>query len=309
LTPTANPNTESARRDNVQRETIPQTSALENAAKETAVGSESDRARAQGQQSQPLVYERPQNSSQPSADSLNQGTLNQDNAEDPSAGKQDAETRQQQRQQTAEQTEIRELKARDAEIRAHEQAHAAIGGQYAGAPQYEFETGPDGRQYAVGGEVSIDISEESSPEETLRKMQQVRAAALAPAEPSPQDLRVAQEAIQKANQARSEIVRERADKADSVVAEVFPNNQTIQRQQSDSSPDPQGLVGNGQDTRPPTRTLDEDPVAEAIGLETDAQSFLAEQRRDPEIAKRISVIEGFYQNIAQPRTVSFQQTP
>jgi hypothetical protein len=52
---------------------------------------------------------------------------------------------------------LKELLARDAEVKAHEQAHLAAAGPYAnGAPTFEFQTVPDGRQYAVGGEVSID---------------------------------------------------------------------------------------------------------------------------------------------------------
>lgn len=104
-----------------------------------------------------------------------------------------------------EQKQVQELKDRDREVRVHEQAHAAVGGQYAGAPSYEYETGPDNKRYAVGGEVSIDVSEEEKPEDTVQKMQVVRAAALAPAEPSTQDLKVAAEASQKENKARAQI--------------------------------------------------------------------------------------------------------
>lgn len=95
-----------------------------------------------------------------------------------------------------EQDVISQLAARDREVRAHEQAHAAVGGQYAGSPTYSFQRGPDGVRYAVGGEVSIDTSKAATPEETIRKAQVVRQAALAPAEPSPQDRRVAAEASQ-----------------------------------------------------------------------------------------------------------------
>lgn len=95
-----------------------------------------------------------------------------------------------------EQDQISQLAARDREVRAHEQAHAAVGGQYAGSPTYSFQRGPDGVRYAVGGEVSIDTSKAATPEETVRKAQVVRQAALAPAEPSPQDRRVAAEASQ-----------------------------------------------------------------------------------------------------------------
>jgi hypothetical protein len=104
-----------------------------------------------------------------------------------------------------EQQRVQELKDRDREVRVHEQAHAAVGGQYAGAPTYQYETGPDNKRYAVGGEVSIDVSEEEKPEDTVQKMQVVRAAALAPAEPSSQDLKVAAEATQKESKARAEM--------------------------------------------------------------------------------------------------------
>ena len=54
---------------------------------------------------------------------------------------------------------VKELRARDAEVKAQEQAHLAVAGPYAkGAPTFEFQTGPDGQQYAFGGEVSIDSS-------------------------------------------------------------------------------------------------------------------------------------------------------
>eukprot|EP01026_Neomeris_dumetosa_P079469 TRINITY_DN868_c0_g2_i1.p1 TRINITY_DN868_c0_g2~~TRINITY_DN868_c0_g2_i1.p1 ORF type:complete len:220 (+),score=7.98 TRINITY_DN868_c0_g2_i1:23-682(+) len=83
---TANVNTEAARRDNVQRETIPQTSGLENSAAETGLGSESDRVKTAGQQPQPVTYERPQPAQAQTTDG--QGNpLDQDNGEDPSAGR------------------------------------------------------------------------------------------------------------------------------------------------------------------------------------------------------------------------------
>ncbi|MDT0595152.1 putative metalloprotease CJM1_0395 family protein [Glaciecola petra] len=104
-----------------------------------------------------------------------------------------------------EEKQVQQLKDRDREVRIHEQAHAAVGGQYAGSPSYTFETGPDGKRYAVGGEVSIDVAEEEKPEDTIQKMQIVRAAALAPAEPSTQDLKVAAEASQKEMKARAEV--------------------------------------------------------------------------------------------------------
>ena len=109
-------------------------------------------------------------------------------------------------QQAQQQQQITELASRDREVRSHEQAHAAVGGSYAGAPTYSFKRGPDGQAYAVGGEVSIDVSPiPNDPAATLRKMEVVQQAALAPAEPSAQDLRVAAQAQVLAAQARSEL--------------------------------------------------------------------------------------------------------
>ena len=103
-----------------------------------------------------------------------------------------------------EQAEIAELKRRDQEVRQHEAAHMAAGGAYVrGGASYSYQPGPDGRRYAVGGEVSIDASPVGdNPEATIAKMQRVRGAALAPANPSGQDLAVAARASQTERQAR-----------------------------------------------------------------------------------------------------------
>lgn len=109
-----------------------------------------------------------------------------------------------------EEQEVAALKRRDREVRAHEAAHQAAAGALAtSGPSFAYETGPDGRRYAVGGEVSIDTSPVSGdPEATVRKLQQVRSAALAPASPSAQDRRVAAQATAAANEARAEAARE-----------------------------------------------------------------------------------------------------
>ncbi|WP_225314249.1 putative metalloprotease CJM1_0395 family protein [Marinobacter halotolerans] len=107
---------------------------------------------------------------------------------------------------------LSQLKSRDREVRAHESAHQAVGGQYAGAVSYTYQRGPDGAQYAVGGEVSIDTAPvEGNPQATIAKMQTVRAAALAPAEPSAQDQAVAAQAMQLMLQARAELATESAE--------------------------------------------------------------------------------------------------
>ena len=116
---------------------------------------------------------------------------------------------------------LRELRARDREVRAHEQAHATVGGPYAGSPAFTVTLGPDGRAYAVGGSVQLDTTPvPDDPAATVDKMEQIARAALAPAEPSAQDLRVAQQAQAEALQARGELLREAPD-ADSSATEAF----------------------------------------------------------------------------------------
>ncbi|TWI67230.1 SprA family protein [Desulfobotulus alkaliphilus] len=102
---------------------------------------------------------------------------------------------------------LSELKSRDQEVRAHEQAHVAAGGGHvSGGIRYNYQKGPDGRMYAIGGEVSIDVSPvPGDPEATARKMEQVRRAALAPMDPSPQDRSVAARATMIRSDALQEI--------------------------------------------------------------------------------------------------------
>lgn len=102
--------------------------------------------------------------------------------------------------------EISRLQTTDRAVRAHEAAHVAAGGSYVqGAASFTYQTGPDGKRYAVGGEVSIDVSAERTPEATIQKMEIVRAAALAPADPSATDRAVAASATQAAAAARAEM--------------------------------------------------------------------------------------------------------
>ena len=103
------------------------------------------------------------------------------------------------------QRQVQQLKQRDQEVRAHERAHMAAGADLVqGGASFTFERGPDGKMYAVGGEVKIDTSPENDPDQTIRKMQQVKRAALAPAEPSGTDQSVAAQAGQVEAQARQE---------------------------------------------------------------------------------------------------------
>lgn len=104
------------------------------------------------------------------------------------------------------QAQLNKLKARDREVRQHEAAHlAAAGGLATSGSSFTYQKGPDGVNYAIGGEVSINTSPGDTPQETLRRAQIIRAAALAPADPSGQDRAVAAQASQMAQEANAEI--------------------------------------------------------------------------------------------------------
>lgn len=106
--------------------------------------------------------------------------------------------------------QIDELKARDTEVKAHEHAHASVGGQYAQSPSFKYEKGADGQRYATDGEVQIDVSiVPGDPLATINKMKQVYAAAMAPVDPSSADIRVAAQALQKMNEAKAKLAEER----------------------------------------------------------------------------------------------------
>lgn len=125
----------------------------------------------------------------------------------------------------AEQEVVENLKERDREVRNHEQAHAVVGGAYAGSPTYTYETGPDGQRYAVGGEVKIDVAPiQGDPEATIDKMETVIRAALAPAEPSAQDRAVAATASKQKLEAQAEL---NAQKAAEISGEEPEATQTI----------------------------------------------------------------------------------
>ncbi|MCL2029591.1 MAG: hypothetical protein FWG97_04170 [Deltaproteobacteria bacterium] len=91
-----------------------------------------------------------------------------------------------------EEAQVRKMAQRDQEVKAHEQAHVAASGGLAGAPKYSYQTGPDGRQYAVGGEVSIRRSGGGgNTDQAIAEAETVKRGATAPAQPSSQDMAVA----------------------------------------------------------------------------------------------------------------------
>ena len=112
---------------------------------------------------------------------------------------------------TQEKAELTKLKAIDAKVRAHEAAHQS-GPAASGGASLTYSKGADGIMYAVAGEVPVRIDTGSSPQETISNMQGVIATALAPADPSPQDLSIASKARVLLMKAQQEFAQEIQEK-------------------------------------------------------------------------------------------------
>jgi len=110
-----------------------------------------------------------------------------------------------------EQQLVTELQARDTEVKTHEAAHQAAGGGMTGGASYTYQQGPDGKTYAIGGEVSISMKSGSTPQETIANARKVVAAAMAPANPSGQDMAVASSAKVMEMKAQQQLVKEQME--------------------------------------------------------------------------------------------------
>ena len=129
----------------------------------------------------------------------------------------------------SEMQQLSQLQQRDSEVRAHEAAHIAGGGSaVSGGASFTYQEGPDGKLYAIGGEVPINILSGSTPQESIAIAKQVQAAALAPASPSPQDLKVAASAAMMEAKARLELslIKSEEMKLESAV-QSYENNQDL----------------------------------------------------------------------------------
>lgn len=156
-----------------------------------------------------------------------------------------------------EKREVDQLEKRDTEVRTHEQQHKSAGGGVAGTIQLEYEVGPDGKQYAVGGEVKVDTSKEETPEKTIQKAQQIKRAALAPSDPSHQDHSVATKAQRMETEARQELNDESHDDAGLSNPSVSSDSQTSseETQPADLLPSPNDLPQVIRNERTPEDTI------------------------------------------------------
>lgn len=112
----------------------------------------------------------------------------------------------------AERRQVSELQQIDRTVRAHEQAHISAGrGVVTSGANFTYTYGPDGKTYAVAGEVGIDTSPERKPEANIDKGIRIQAAALAPRDPSPQDYQVAAVGSRLEGQGRSDLVHQQQE--------------------------------------------------------------------------------------------------
>lgn len=110
--------------------------------------------------------------------------------------------------------QVARLKEIDQSVRAHEAAHLRAGrGVVTSGASFSYTYGPDGRAYAVGGEVGVDTSSEANPQANIDKGQRIRAAAMAPSDPSAQDHRVASVGGQLEAQGRADLAAYQAGAA------------------------------------------------------------------------------------------------
>lgn len=224
------PATEAARRDNVQRERIPQPAESASGKTDNRFDSSADttpqRYISNTQSSAADTYSvasvknnSAKNSTEttlPTSETVTAASEQSRRNGQTSSQGDDASSEEEKKKAQQEEKVVQDLKKRDAEVRTHEQAHKTAGGQYAGSPAFEMTKGPDDQSYATGGHVNIDVSAiPDDPQATLNKMMQIKSAALAPAEPSAQDLKVAAKADMVAAAARRELSQSATPATDS----------------------------------------------------------------------------------------------
>ncbi|QOY52615.1 putative metalloprotease CJM1_0395 family protein [Candidatus Sulfurimonas baltica] len=121
---------------------------------------------------------------------------------------------------------VGDLQARDMEVRSHEAAHQS-GGAATGGASYTYQQGPDGKMYAIGGEVSVSMRGGSTPDESIRNAMAVIASAMAPSDPSSQDFAVASSArvmMMKAQQQKSKEIQNELLGKETYKSEAEKNN-------------------------------------------------------------------------------------
>lgn len=289
-----NPAVDLVRRENLKRDIIEPVAQMERNAAEKGVISE-DKSRNSPQQNNPTYTDEVKNRGTELKQAIEGHAQERepDGRSDQGSSGQSGSSRDEQ-QSASEQRKLDELKKRDAEVRAHEQAHANAGGDLAASPSYEFELGPDGRQYAVGGEVNIDLAVvPGDPQATIVKMQKVKAAALAPADPSSADRRVAAEATQRVLQAQAELAQQNIVLNNPPAADAdywLEQTEQQQEQNTNTGSSSQNSLQPASQQPEPGRPVNKGPQVEQRSLELAAL-----------MQKRSQVISSYYQQAVQPQ--------
>ncbi|WDE05603.1 hypothetical protein SG34_001265 [Thalassomonas viridans] len=316
LATSVNPPTDTLRRDNHMREVITQPTALNPSAAEKGVASEKDKARTpvqdnefidfvslqdQQEQEETTVGDSTQNRNQSSDQAPEQGNSQEQGQSGEETARDARQEQLAEAEQLAEEKQIQALQSRDQEVRAHELAHANVGGATTGSPSYTFQVGPDGRRYAVGGEVSVDLTPVSGdPQATIAKMQKVQAAALAPVEPSGQDRQVAATAARIILQAQSELADADPAEDNGFATPASMNDEGTGKAENGPAADSDLAFGG-----------EESEFDTLINRTLEAQEEVV-PTRPAEVDARASRIENFYLNINQayekPPSHNFQLT-
>ena len=206
-------------------------------------------------------------------------------AQEQAQKQQDQIQQRQQRDQTQqaaqEQQHIEQLKQRDRSVRQHEQAHQSAVGALASASRYQYQQGPDQVRYAVAGEVSIDVRTEENPQATIDKMEQIRRAALAPAQPSNQDRLVANAAQQRKQAAQQAQQQEHEQPEPAQAAQSTPQQSPSAADTRAQQRDPARLTATESPPSPSQNKTDEtDDDTEVafidLGLSEEAKARLQE---------------------------------
>ena len=108
---------------------------------------------------------------------------------------------------------IEALEQWEAHVIAHERMHQLSGGGMVGSPSYTYTYGPDGKKYIQGGEVTFYLPVGLSVEAGIEAIKKLKAAASAPADPSPADMKAAAMAGALEGAYRSKLIIKQAKEA------------------------------------------------------------------------------------------------
>ena len=310
-----NPPTEGLRRENNQREMITQVTAPHASVAEKGVASDKERGRTpaqvneqidfanlrkQAEQATSTISEQHNQQGDPQQQSKQESQQNNEEKNPQSKDTTEIKDKEDQSKANAEAIVISQLQLRDKEVRAHELAHASTGGAATGSPSYTFEVGPDGKKYAVGGEVSVDLSSVSgNPQATITKMQKVHAAALAPANPSSQDTRVAASAVQIILTAQSELLTQSSEQG----AQLSSNPSTSNSKTNATTLDyePSNTASSEFDMLINQTLTDQDEIMSlsSSGPPTHLNSQEQSYKQSSEVQQRSQRIESYYFKVSQ----------